>query len=97
MTRPSLEEALQNILMRPVTEAEVSRARGVTKAAAQLLQDKVGPVPPGVYPPPAVDVTLARMAARVIEGGALEVTDDDLRLMAANAAKYRPPHPFNLA
>ena len=97
MTRPSLHEALQNVLMRPVTEAEVSRARQVTPAAAQMLQEAVGPVPWGTYPPPSVDVTLARMAARVITGGALEVTDDDLRLMAANAARYRPPHPFDLA
>lgn len=95
--RPSLEEALSRVLRRPVTEAEVSRARQVTPAAAELLQAKVGPVPWGTYPPPAVDVQLARMAARVITGGDLEVTDDDLRLMAANAAKYRPVHPFHRA
>ncbi|HIW68879.1 MAG TPA: hypothetical protein H9878_12285 [Candidatus Dietzia merdigallinarum] len=91
-------EALEAVLARPVTDAELSRAHGLGHAAGRLLRRRTGPVPRSQYPDRAVALAIVRIVARVAEGGGvIEVTDADLRYLAQVAAMVRPPHPFTLA
>lgn len=98
MTAPTFREALETALARPVTDAELSRAHRLGPAAGRLLRRRIGPVPRSEYPDAAVALAVVRIVARVVEaGGVIEVTDGDLKALAATAAAMRPPHPFTLA
>ena len=93
MTMP-LADALAHVLGRLATDAEVGRAAVLGPRALALLRDDVGPVPPSVYPEPAWTMAALRMAARVLEGYPLAVTDHDRRCLADDAAALRGHHPF---
>ncbi|GAA1052390.1 hypothetical protein [Dietzia natronolimnaea] len=64
--------------------------------AAEALGKKIGPVPRSQYPDLAVARAVARIGKRALTTGTVEVTDDDLRTLAGEAAMMRPPHPFVL-
>lgn len=65
--------------------------------AAQALAEKIGPVPRSQYPDLAVARAVGRIGDRAVVTGTVEVTDDDLRQLATEAAAMRPPHPFTVA
>ncbi|MFJ5872319.1 hypothetical protein ACIQD2_14365 [Dietzia maris] len=65
--------------------------------AAAALGKKTGSVPRSQYPDLAVARAVARIGDRAMVTGTVEVTDDDLRVLATEAAALRPPHPFTLA
>lgn len=65
--------------------------------AAQALADKIGPVPRSQYPDLATARAVGRIGERALTTGTVEVTDDDLRTLATEAAALRPPHPFTVA
>lgn len=90
--------ALEAVLARPVTDAELSRAHRLGHPAGRLLRRRIGPVPRSEYPDAVVALVVVRIIARVMEGsGVLEVTDVDLRYLADTAAAMRPPHPCTMA
>lgn len=95
--KPDLRECLEQVLHRPVTDSELSRAWSLGQAAMELLREAQGPVPGGVQPSPSRSLALVPVIARVLEGGPLEIRDDDLRRLARYAADARGPHPFTLA
>lgn len=73
-------EALEAVLARPVTDAELSRAHRLGHPAGCLLRRAHGPVLRSEYPDGTVALVAVRIIARVAEGGGvLEVTDADLR------------------
>ncbi|MEW1936001.1 hypothetical protein AB0331_01355 [Dietzia maris] len=65
--------------------------------AAAALRKAVGPVPRSQYPDLAVARAVGRIGERAVATGTVEVTDDDLRTLATEAAALRPPHPFTVA
>lgn len=65
--------------------------------AAEALRRKIGPVPRSEYPDLAVARAVGRIGERAVATGTVEVTDDDLRTLATEAAALRPPHPFTRA